>query len=176
MGASSGNTIKLEDSWETPSSFAEHSMPPLSTPRMAVGLMAKPPGSRAPGKAHGILMPGATLGAPQTICFKAPSPVSTSHTVRRSALGCLAVDLTCATTTPENDAPAGRRSSTSRPAMVSFSAKSSEDRSGFTKLRNQDSANCIFNSRRSSRVDHGAPVRRTVSKSGDHFRKTDVSR
>ncbi len=42
-------------------------MPCDSTPRIVVALIWTPPGSVAPGNAHGTRIPGATFGAPQTI-------------------------------------------------------------------------------------------------------------
>ena len=102
-----------------------------------------PGGSSAPTVAHGILMPGRTLGAPQTICSTSPMPASTLHTFRRSASGCLATSSTCATTTPVKAGATGCNSSTSRPAMVSRSASCCVLRSGLQKLRSQDSGNCM---------------------------------
>ena len=71
-----------------PSSFAEHSIPRDSTPRIVARLIATPPGSTAPSSAHGASMPTAALGAPHTIASASGPPTSTVHTRRRSAFGC----------------------------------------------------------------------------------------
>ncbi len=140
-GASSGSTSRPEASSAMPSSLAEHSMPEDSMPRTFATLIVRSPDRRAPGSAHGTLRPTATFGAPQTICFGAPSPVSTRQTFRRSASGCLATSSTWATTTSAKAGATVSSSSTSRPAIVSRWASSSLDRRGSTKVRNQDSEN-----------------------------------
>ena len=62
-------------------------MPCDSTPRTLATLISLP-GSCAPGSAVGTLMPGLTLGAPQTIVSGA-APTLTWHTVRRVGVGML---------------------------------------------------------------------------------------
>ena len=121
-------------------------MPALSTPRILTGLMTKSPGSTAPGTAQGTRMPAATFGAPQTMVRRVPSPASTSQTDSLSAFGWRSTLRTSATTTPEKGGAAGEASSTSRPAMVSRSAISSEVQSGETKLRSQLSGTRISDS------------------------------
>src|SRR5439155_20983706 len=137
------STSNPEASSESPSSFAEHSMPCDSTPRIDAGVIGTPPGSFAPTSAQGTTMPGAALGAPQTIDNGAALPTSTLHTVNRSALGWRSTLRSLPTTTPVNGGAAGARSSTSRPAIVSRCASSSLLMLGLTKERSQCSENFI---------------------------------
>ena len=46
-----------------------------------------PSGITAPGRATATVWPAATLGAPQTIWLGSPPPMSTMHTLSRSASG-----------------------------------------------------------------------------------------
>jgi hypothetical protein len=62
-------------------------MPSDSTPRSFARLSLIPSGITAPGRATATVWPAATFGAPQTIWAGAPAPVSTLHTVNRSASG-----------------------------------------------------------------------------------------
>ena len=142
--ASAARIIRPSLSLAMPSSTAAQSIPADGTPRTLASLILKSPGTTAPGNAHGTFKPGATLLAPQTIWRGAPSPASTSQTFRRSASGCLVTVSTCPTTTLLNGGATGPRASTSRPAMVSNSARASEDRSGLTNWRSQDSENFML--------------------------------
>ena len=128
----SGKASRPSASSEIPSSFAEQSMPWLSTPRIFARLILKPPGSTAPSVAHGATMPACTFGAPQTICSMSGCPISTVQTRSRSASGCGVTAVTRPITTPENSGARGSASSTSRPAMVSASASASESIGGLT--------------------------------------------
>ncbi len=70
-------------------------MPRLSTPRMVPTPSVMPlPGMKVPGGENTLFMPVRAFGAPQTTCTGAPSPVSTMHTRRRSALGCCSAETT----------------------------------------------------------------------------------
>src|SRR5690606_16597431 len=145
-GASTSSDIRPLWSSDRPSSRAEHSIPSLSTPRIVTGLISRPPGSCAPGSAHGTHMSGFTFGAPQTIVRSRPSPASTSQTDSLAAFGWRATLRTRATTTPWNGGAAALVSSTSRPAMVSRSAISSLVQSGDAKLLSQFSGTRILGS------------------------------
>src|ERR1700712_4704878 len=123
-------------------------MPSLSTPRslpslIRKGLPSSPGGNSAPTKAHGTLMPTRALGAPQTMLSKAPCPTSTWQTFRRSAFGCCVASLISPTTIFVKAGAAWRRSSTSKPPIVSVSASSTLLIGGLQNSRNQDSGNCI---------------------------------
>ncbi len=119
-------------------------MPKDSTPRTLATLISMP-GSFAPGRAHGTLRPAAALGAPHTMVTGAASPTSTWHTRRRSASGCFSADRISATTTLLNGGAAGASASTSSPAMVTAWASWAVSSAGLTRLRNQDSGNCMMN-------------------------------
>ncbi len=67
-GASAGSSIKPSALSASPNSFSEHSIPNDSTPRNFAGLILKSPGNTAPTLASGIIRPGRTFVAPQTIC------------------------------------------------------------------------------------------------------------
>ena len=60
----------------------------------------RPPGIVAPGSATGTVCPASTLGAPQTIVRRSPSPTSTVQTLSRSASGCFSQVNTLPTTKP----------------------------------------------------------------------------
>jgi hypothetical protein len=62
-------------------------MPSDSCPRSLAFLSFVPSGITAPGRATATVCPAATFGAPQTICDGSPEPVSTRHTLSRSASG-----------------------------------------------------------------------------------------
>ena len=69
------------------SSCAEHSMPSLSTPRIALFFSTVPvAGMTCPGRARTAFMPACAFAAPQTTRI-VPAPVSTAQTPSRSALG-----------------------------------------------------------------------------------------
>ena len=140
-GASAGRTSRPEASSAMPSSLAEQSMPEDSMPRTLATLIVKSPGRLAPGRAQGTFRPGATLGAPQTICCGTSRPMSTRQTFRRSASGCLVTSSTWATTTLSKAGATLVSSSTSRPAMVRRCENSPPETLGLTKLRSQDSEN-----------------------------------
>src|ERR1700754_1622349 len=124
-------------------------MPWLSTPRSFDSLMANgaPPssagGSCAPTSATGTLMPTATFGAPHTMFSVAPVPASTWQTLSLSASGCLTTSSTRPTTIFDVGGATGRRSSTSRPAIVSACDSCSVVSCGSTKVLSQDSGNCM---------------------------------
>src|ERR1700761_8103079 len=149
IGVSSGKIRRPLWSSESFSSRAEHSMPWLSTPRSFDSLIANcaPPssagGSCAPTSATGTLMPGATFGAPQTMFSVAPVPASTWQTLSLSASGCLTTSSTRPTTIFDVGGATGRRSSTSRPAIVSACDSCSVVSCGSTKVLSQDSGNCM---------------------------------
>ncbi|MDT4821852.1 hypothetical protein FQZ97_550410 [compost metagenome] len=148
MGASASSSSRPPWSSLSFSSRAEHSMPWLSTPRslpslMRKGLPSSPGGSSAPTRAHGTLMPTRALGAPHTMFSKAPCPTSTWHTRKRSAFGCCTASLISPTTMRVKGGATGRRSSTSKPPMVSVSASAALSRGGLQNSRSQDSGNCI---------------------------------
>src|ERR1700674_3115104 len=150
IGICESSTRRPAVSSEIPSSLAEQSIPCDSTPRIVVVRMSAPAGRVAPTSAHGTTMPGATLGAPQTITKGSPEPASTRHTVSRAAFGWRSTDSTRAATTPLNAGAAFARSSTSRPAMVSAWARESLSIGGSTKVRSQCSENFISISSQSS--------------------------
>ncbi len=117
-------------------------MPKDSTPRSFAflilnGLPSSPGGSNAPTVANGILMPGRALGAPQTT-WQISSPLpATLQTRSLSASGCCSASKISPTTTPLNSPATGSTASTSRPAMVICSTRSSVVRFGLTHSRNQ---------------------------------------
>src|SRR5690606_22595233 len=122
-------------------------MPKDSTPRSLPLPILKSPGKRAPIVASGTFMPCATFGAPQTICNGAScSAARTWHTRSLSAFGCGSTATTSATTTPVKGGATGSVSSTSRPAIVNWWARSSVEMAGSTIDRSQDSGNCIVSS------------------------------
>src|ERR1700687_4395127 len=149
-GISGSRTSSPPLSSEMPSSSAAQSIPCDSTPRISVLRIPSPAGSWAPTRAHGTTIPVATFGAPQTIDKESPEPVSTRHTVSRSAFGWRSTESTRAATTPLNAGAALTRSSTSRPAMVSAWARESLSIGGSTKVRSQCSENFIAISSQSS--------------------------
>ena len=100
-------------------------MPRDSTPRMVVGLRVMPvPGTWAPTGAKTPFMPVRALGAPQTTCTTSV-PVSTRHSLRRSASGCGTASITSATMKGASASAALCTLSTSRPMRVSVPAISS---------------------------------------------------
>ncbi len=103
-------------------------------------------------------MPAATFFAPHTICTGASSPISTLHTLSLSASGCCSRVSTLPTTTPSNAAAAGSTASTSRPAMLNWSASSRVLTAGSTHSRNQASLNLMFLSRSKLTAHCVAPV------------------
>lgn len=139
-----GSSSRPAWSCDRPSSRAEHSMPEDCTPRILATPIFMPPGSSAPTRASGTVRPAAALGAPHTICSRAPEPSSTWHTRSLSASGWGAMSTMRVTTTPVNGGAAGSVSSTSRPAMVSRCASSSVPIEGLTSERSQDSGNCMI--------------------------------
>jgi hypothetical protein len=80
------------------SSSSARIMPLDSCPRSFAFLSLAPSGITAPGRATATVCPAATFGAPQTICDGSPEPVSTRHTVSRSASGCCSARSTLPTT------------------------------------------------------------------------------
>src|SRR5512135_1109840 len=140
--ASAASTIRPALSSASPSSFSEHIMPKEATPRTLACLISMP-GSFAPTSAHGAFMPTVTFCAPHTMVSGSACPTSTVNTFKRSASGCLSLVSTCATTTFSKAGATGTMASTSSPAMVNRCDNSSLDSEGFTKVRNQDSENCI---------------------------------
>ncbi len=125
-------------------------MPNEATPRTLACLISKffpstPGGSFAPTSAQGAFMPTVTFCAPHTMVSGSACPTSTLSTFSLSASGCFSLLSTCATTTFSKAGATGVISSTSRPAMVNRCDSSSLDSDGFTKVRNQDSENCIVN-------------------------------
>src|ERR1035441_591322 len=95
-----------------PSSCGEHIMPCDSTPRILPTLIVKGgspglAGSVLPGKTRGTLSPALKFCAPQTI-WRSPLPSLTRQTVSLSALGCLSLVMTWATTTPSSSPPSFR--------------------------------------------------------------------
>ena len=135
-GASSSRTRRPSWSCDKPSSRAEQSIPLDSTPR-SFAFRISSPGSFAPTSAQGTRCPSATFGAPHTIVRSSPVPASTCVTRSLSAFGCGATDFTWPTTMPENAAPSGTTSSTSRPPMVSVRARAATSRSVSTSSRSQ---------------------------------------
>src|SRR6516162_282284 len=111
-------------SWssEISSSNSETSMPRLSTPRIVptVSVICLP-GMKAPGGTNTPFMPARALGAPHTTCTGSPLPVSTMHTLRRSALGCCSAEITRAMVNGASSFLRSTTRSTSSPIMVSFS-------------------------------------------------------
>src|ERR1035438_2753357 len=124
-----------------PSSCGEHIMPCDSTPRILPTLIVKG-GSPAlagrvlPGKTRGTLSPALKFCAPQTICLS-PLPSLTRQTVSLSALGCLSLVMTWATTTPSSSPPSFSTPSTSMPIMVRRSESSSGDQLNSTYCLSQ---------------------------------------
>ena len=85
----------------------------------------------APGRAAATVWPAATLGAPQTMVRAWPVPVSTWHTVSRSASGCLSAARTLPTTKPSSEGtPMRSIHSSSVPVRSRRSAMSAADRPG----------------------------------------------
>ncbi len=139
--ASAGKSINPEASPGNPSSAVEHIMPCDSTPRSLPTLMVKGGvpggvGSVQPGVAKGTLSPSLKFFAPHTI-WRSPWPSFTRQTDNLSAFGCLAIAMTCATTTPSNSPPSFCMDSTSTPSMVSRSRSSSGVQLKSTCRRNQ---------------------------------------
>src|SRR6185436_16117965 len=100
-------------------------MPRLSTPRiLPTPSVMFLPGMNAPGGTNTPFMPVRALGAPHTTCTGAPSPVSTMHTRRRSALGCCSAEITEAMVNGASSLPRSVTLSTSSPIMVSLSTMS----------------------------------------------------
>src|SRR5919109_3381008 len=123
---SGGSTRMPEWSSKTPSSRAEASMPSDHWPRTWRRPTSTPPGSLAPGAAHGTTSPGAKLRAPQTTERSSP-PASMRTSTSRSALECWATSTTRAVRMPARSSPTRSTVSISMPAKVSLSARSSGD-------------------------------------------------
>ena len=123
-GAEESNSIIPSCSSESPISASEQIMPTDSTPRNLAFFILKLFGKTAPTVATATLRPLRTFGAPQIICRLLPLPISTMQRLNLSALGCLSQLTTTPTTTPSKSGATGPILSTSRPAMVNFSAKS----------------------------------------------------
>ncbi len=109
---------------DRPSSRSEQIIPRDSTPRSLAFLMTRPPGMVVPMVATGTFCPLATLGAPQTIWASSGPPTSTLHTERWSLSGWGAQSTTWPTTMGAMASKGSRMASTSRPCMVSRSARS----------------------------------------------------
>ena len=124
---SAGRMSRPAESSVMPSSFAEQSMPKLSTPRSAACLISMPLGSFAPTVASGTLSPTLKFFAPHTTWNSAEPPMSTCVTDSLSALGCCTDSRICATTTPRRPSPGRSTPSISSPAAVSLRASSSTD-------------------------------------------------
>ena len=127
--ASSESTIIPSCSSLISNSASEQIMPSDTTPRIVAGLSSsrRPVcmfSSITPGRAKQIFWPAATFGAPHTTSSGGPSPGSTSHNVRLSALGCGLVARTYPTTQPSQP-PRVNTSPASMPPMVSRCANSS---------------------------------------------------
>jgi len=86
--------------WSVPiaSSSSARIIPFDSIPRSLALRSVVPSGITAPGVATATVWPAATLGAPHTICDGDPVPMSTRHTLSRSASGCLPASSTLPTT------------------------------------------------------------------------------
>ena len=112
-------------------------MPSDCTPRSLAFLILKSPGNFAPTVATATFMPAAALLAPQTICRFSSPPTLTWQTPSLSASGCCSRDTISPTTTPVNNGAAISTESTSRPAILSWSASSCVVMSGLTHSRNQ---------------------------------------
>ncbi|KAF5031099.1 hypothetical protein DSECCO2_631220 [anaerobic digester metagenome] len=98
-------------------------MPHEVWPRSLAFLISRPPGMTVPTGATGTFWPAATLGAPQTMSSSSPVPMSTRQTERWSEEGCAAHSATKPTTIFSREAKGRPISSTSRPSMVSLSAR-----------------------------------------------------
>src|ERR1039458_9853787 len=131
-----------------PSSCGEHIMPCDSTPRILPTLIVKggSPGLHGrlwPGRTSGTLSPALKFWAPQTI-WRPVLPSLTQQTLSLSALGCLSLVTTWATTTPSSSPPSFLTPSTSMPIIVNRSASSSGDLFNSTYCLSQLSVSFIL--------------------------------
>ena len=106
-----------------PSSISLHNIPSDVSPRMTVLFKTVPSRNWVPGSANGASIFTSTLGAPHTT-GNSLSPVSTLHTVNRWALGWGTISTILPTSTVFRYSYRSVTESTSRPAMVSASARS----------------------------------------------------
>ena len=124
-GASAASSRMPSSSSPMPSSFSEQSSPSDTVPRILAALMARPPGSVAPGGANAVRRPGAAFGAPQITEKVLPGAATRQRrmwwpaavTPRSRSMASISP-----TTTPESPSTRGDREATSMPALVSRSA------------------------------------------------------
>src|SRR5579875_2910404 len=122
-------------------------MPALVTPRISPVLSVMPvPGMKLPGGANTPFMPVRAFGAPHTT-ETMPSPVSTVHARRRSALGCCTASITCAMRNGASLSPGVSTPSTSSPIAESVSVMRASGASVSRCVFSQDSVNFILSSR-----------------------------
>src|ERR1700716_2783980 len=121
-------------------------MPRLSTPRMVpTPSVMFLPGMKVPGAENTLTRPARAFGAPQTTCTGAPpSPVSTMHTRKRSALGCCSAEITRAMVKGASAFALSSMFSTSSPIMVSLSASFSTGSSVSRCSVSQESVNFMM--------------------------------
>ena len=106
-------------------------MPLDLTPRSFASPSSVPSGMIAPGSATATVWPAATLGAPHTIVWGSSRPTSTTHTLRRSALGWRSDSSTSPITNRAGSpTPTLCSRSSLTPAMVRASAISTAGRPG----------------------------------------------
>ena len=143
-GASAGSSTIPSWSSEIPNSEKLHNMPNEGCPRNFAFLILKLPGNTAPTLATATLSPWRQFGAPQTISINSSSPTLIFVTRSLSASGCWPHSTTSPTTTPLNSPATGSTPSTSRPAIVIWSASCSLEISGFTHSLSHFSLNFIL--------------------------------
>src|SRR6266545_4814433 len=161
-----------------PSSWGEHIMPWLVTPKTLRSLMTKDslsPGfsGRAKfGKIRATLSPGLWFCAPQMI-VRSVLPSLTLQTESLSEPATLSRVRICATTMPSNSPASLLTPSTSRPSMVRRSASSSEDQSNSTYCLSQLRVT-FMESLDGSSIAHWGHERRLPARSPGFSRPDDL--